>query len=136
MISDGSAFEMFKKLVIAQGGDVKQVEDTNLLPKAKFVETVTVTRGGYVAEVHARKIGELTVNMGAGREKKSDPVDHAVGVVVHTKVGDKVINGDPLFTLHLNDEKLIEYAKNEMMNAHKFSDEYIKPLPLFYGVVK
>ncbi len=136
VISDGSAWEMFKVLVVSQGGDVKEIEDTRLLPKAEFIETVKSSRDGYIAEVNARKIGELSVNMGAGREKKGDPVDHAVGVVVHTKVGDKVQEGDPLFTIHVNKENLIELAKNEMMDAYKFSDSKVKPLPLFYGVVK
>ena len=136
VISDGSAWQMFKDLVIAQGGDVKQIEDTSLLPKAEYIETVKTSRAGYIAEVNARKIGELAVNLGAGREKKGDLVDHAVGVVVHTKVGDKVEKGDALFTIHVNEEHLIGFAKNEMLAAHKFSDTWVKPLPLFYGVVK
>jgi len=136
VISDGSAWEMFKELVVSQGGDVKEIEDTGLLPKAEFIETVGSPQDGYIAEVNARKIGELSVNLGAGREKKGDPVDHAVGVVVDTKVGDKVQKGDPLFTIHVNKENLIGYAKKEMMDAHKFSDDPVKPLPLFYGVVK
>jgi pyrimidine-nucleoside phosphorylase len=136
VISDGSAWSMFKELVVSQGGDVIEIKDTRLLPKAKFIETVRSPFDGYIAEVNARKIGELSVNLGAGREKKGDPVDHAVGVVVHTKVGDKVQIGDPLFTIHVNKENLIELAKKEMMDAHKFSDAMVNPLPLFYGVVK
>lgn len=136
VIADGSALNMFKELVIAQGGDVRQIEDTSLLPKAKFVETVTASQTEFVSEIHARKIGELAVSLGAGRQKKGDFIDHAVGFIVHTNVGDKVEKGTPLFAVHVNDENMMDLAKREMMKAYKFSDVWVKPLPLFYGVVK
>ncbi len=136
VISNGSAWEMFRELVIAQGGNVHEVDDRSLIPKAQYIETITSPKNGYVAEVNERRIGELSVDIGAGRVKKSDQVDHAVGLVVHTKIGDKIRKGDPLFTIHLNDENLINFAKQEMMAAHKFSDAWVKPLPLFYGVVR
>jgi pyrimidine-nucleoside phosphorylase len=72
------------------------------------------------------------VALGAGRAKKSDPIDHAVGFVIHTKVGDKVGKGDPLFTIHANNEESLAEARDAVLAAHSFSDDLVEPLPLFY----
>jgi pyrimidine-nucleoside phosphorylase len=72
------------------------------------------------------------VALGAGRAKKGDPIDHAVGFLIHKKVGDKVEAGEPLFEIHANDaEKLVE-ARTNVLSAYAFSDEFVPPLPLFY----
>ncbi len=90
-------------LVQAQGGDVSFVDDPDKLPSAKIVEVVNAPQTGYLVQVDARRVGEAAVALGAGRAKKSDAVDHAVGFIVHHKVGDKVEAGEPLFTIHAND---------------------------------
>ncbi len=131
-IADGSAFEKFRVLVEAQGGDVSYVDDPDKLPRAKFVEVVKAPRSGWLAQVDARSVGEASVALGAGRAKKSDAVDHAVGFVIHHKVGDKVEKGEPLFTIHANDEKKQPEARERVLAAHVFSDEPVPPLPLFY----
>lgn len=131
-IADGSAFEKFRILVQAQGGDVSFVDDTTKFPRAKFVEVVNAPRSGSISQVHARGVGEAAVALGAGRAKKSDSVDHAVGFVIHTKVGDKVEAGDPLFTVHANDVKKLAEARKAVLAAHSFRDAVVKSLPLFY----
>lgn len=131
-LADGSAFEKFRVLVEAQGGDVSYVDHPDKLPKAKFVEVIKAPRGSWLAQVDARSVGEASVLLGAGRAKKSDVIDHAVGFVVHHKVGDKVEKGDPLFTIHANDEKKLAEARERVLAAHVFSDKPIPPLPLFY----
>ena len=131
-ISNGNAFEKFRVLVQAQGGDVSFVDDPEKLPKAKIVELVKSPQTGYLAQVDARSVGEAAVLLGAGRAKKSDAVDHAVGFVVHHKVGDKIEAGEPLFTIHANDrEKQAEGRKN-VLAAHVFSAAPVPPLRLFY----
>ncbi len=135
-IRDGTGWEKFRQLVIAQGGDVSYVDEPNKLPKANLIETVNAPRSGYLSGIHARVIGETAVVLGAGRAAKGDPVDHAVGIEVHRKVGDKVKEGEPLFTIHANDKKVLEAARETLLGAHTWSDEPVEPLPLFYGVVK
>jgi len=132
-IADGSALEKLRVLVRAQGGDVSYVDDPSKFPKAPYVEVVMSPRGGYVAEIQARTVGEAAVTLGAGRAKKSDPVDHAVGFVIHHKVGDKVQAGEPLFTIHANDEAKLEDAREAVLAAHQFSDHEVEKLPLFYS---
>jgi len=131
-VSNGTAFEKFRILVQAQGGDVSYVDDPEKLPRAKFVEVVKSPQTGYLAEVDARSVGEASVSLGAGRAKKSDAVDHAVGFIVHHKVGEKVEMGDPLFTIHVNDPKKQADARKNVLAGHVFSAAPVPPLPLFY----
>jgi pyrimidine-nucleoside phosphorylase len=131
-IADGSAFEKFRVLVQAQGGDVSYVEDTSKFPRAQQVEGVEAPRDGYIAQIQARRVGEAAVALGAGRARKSDPIDHAVGFVIHHKVGDQVKKGDPLFTIHANDQEKLAEARDAVLSAHAFSKEQVEPLPLFY----
>lgn len=131
-IADGSALEKLRILVQAQGGDISYIDDPSKFPKAEFVEVVLSPRSGYLAEVQARTVGEAAVTLGAGRAKKSDPVDHAVGFVVHHKVGDQVQAGDPLFTIHADDESKLAEAREAVLAAHRFSDMPTEKLPLFY----
>ncbi len=134
-LSDGRAWEMFRRLVQAQGGAVRVVDDPNLLPKASLVKVVRAARSGYLSEIHARMIGEAAVELGAGRAKKTDPVDHAVGFVIHHKVGDFVQQGEALFTVHANQAARLEEAVQAVVRAHQWSDVPVERLPLFYGVV-
>jgi len=89
-------------------------------------------RSGYLTQVQARSVGEAAVALGAGRAKKSDPIDHAVGFVIHRKVGDRVEKGEPLFTIHASDKAKLAEARDSVMTAHVFSEEAVEPLPLFY----
>jgi pyrimidine-nucleoside phosphorylase len=131
-IADGSAFKKFRVLVQAQGGDVSYVDDTTKFPQAQFVSVVNAPRNGSISQVQARSVGEAAVILGAGRAKKSDAVDHAVGFVIHKKVGDQVQMGEPLFTVHANDESKLAEAREAVLAAHSFSDTVVPPLPLFY----
>ena len=131
-VADGSAFEKFRVLVQAQGGDVSYVDDPSKFPRAKFVEVVKAPQDGNISQVHARIVGEAAVALGAGRAKKSDPVDHAVGFIIHKKVGDQVEKGEPLFTIHANNERKLAEARDVVLAAYSFTDEIVEPLPLFY----
>ena len=119
-------------MVDAQDGNLSYIDDPSRFPRAKFVEVVKAPRSGYISQVHARLVGEAAVALGAGRAKKSDPVDHAVGFLIHKKVGDKIEVGDALFTVHANDESKLAEAREAVLAAHAFSDDVITPLPLFY----
>jgi pyrimidine-nucleoside phosphorylase len=102
-------------------------------PAAQFIEVVKADRSGYLAEVHARIIGEAAVTLGAGRAKKGDPVDHAVGFIIHRKVGDFVEKDQPLFTIHANDAVKQAEARKTVLPAFKWSDQPVTLLPLFYS---
>lgn len=135
-ISSGAAWEKFCQLVKVQGGDVSYIEDPSKLPKAKLVETIKAERGGYLAEINAREVGETAVTLGAGRQKKGDPINHAVGIMIHRNVGDQLAAGDELFDIHADDQATLQEAKARVLAAHVWCDDPVEPLPLFYGVVK
>ncbi len=131
-IADGSAWEKFRVLVQAQGGDLAFVDDPVRLPKAGMIEAVRAPRSGFISQVHARTVGEASVALGAGRAKKGDPIDHAVGFLIHKKVGDRVEKDEPLFEIHANDPEKLAEARKSVLSAHIFNDESVPPLPLFY----
>ncbi|HEY60566.1 MAG TPA: pyrimidine-nucleoside phosphorylase [Anaerolineae bacterium] len=135
MISNGSALSKFRALVQAQGGDINVVKDPERLPSASFVEDLVAPQEGYLSQINARVIGETAVALGAGRAKKSDPIDLAVGLFVHRKVGDFLKLGERLFTIHANDTQHLEVAKEKLLQSLRWQSEPCKPLPLFYGVI-
>ncbi len=135
-LSDGSAFEKFRLLVKAQGGDVSMVDDPSLLPKSSIRHDITAERDGYLSKVNALDVGIASVMLGAGREKKGDPIDHAVGIIVHHKVGDRVNKGEVLFTVHANDQERLNAAVERLGSAIEWSDSPVEPLPLFYDTIR
>ncbi len=100
-LADGSGLAKFRDLVAAQGGDVSQVDDPSKLPRAPTVETLRAPRSAYVSAIAANQIGIASVRLGAGRDKKGDPIDHRTGIVLHAKVGDRVERGQPYADVHV-----------------------------------
>jgi pyrimidine-nucleoside phosphorylase len=135
-LREGKALEEFRTLVRIQGGDVDMVDHPDLLPQASLVEQVNAPREGYLAGIDARVVGEASVDLGAGRVKKGDPIDPAVGFIIHHKVGDLIKSGELLFTVHANSPEKLRQAKAAVLSAHTWSETPVDPLPLFYGVVQ
>jgi pyrimidine-nucleoside phosphorylase len=135
VLASGEALEKFRQLVMAQGGDVRYIDEPDRLPRAAYVNVIPASQGGYLAGLNARMVGETAVLLGAGRARKEDPVDHAVGIVVHHKVGEKVDAGAPLFTLHANDLERLQHAREILLASHTWSAEPVEPLPLFLDVI-
>ena len=131
-LATGAAWDKFVALVRAQEGNLNQVSNPDLLPHARIVEATPAPRSGFLTELNAREVGLAAVELGAGRLRKGDPIDHAVGVIVHYKVGDYVEKNTPLFTVHANDEEKLLLAGKRLLSAHAFADEPTKPYPLFY----
>ena len=136
VIANGQAWERFRDLVKAQDGDVSYVDDPDKLPLAPVIESVNAPRGGYLSGINARTVGEISVILGAGRAKKSDKIDHSVGIEIFHNVGDKLSEGDKLFTIHAKSDQDVERTRQTLLDAHTWSDDPVEPLPLFYGVVK
>lgn len=134
-LESGRALETFRRLVEVQGGDVRYVDEPDRLPAAPLIETVAAARNGYLLGINAREVGETSVELGAGRARKEDAIDHAVGIVIHHKVGDYVETGEPLFSIHANDSARLEAARARLLAAHQWSVEPVQPLPLFYDVI-
>ena len=89
-IKTGKALEKFKELVKRQNGDFSYIENINKFPRAKYILEVVSDINGYVNRINAQNVGEISRELGAGRFKKTDKIDHAVGIVLERKVGDYV----------------------------------------------
>lgn len=131
-LAAGSAWEKFADMVRAQGGDTDQIDNPDLLPQARLVRATPAPRSGYLAEIDAQAVGLAVAELGAGRAQKGDPIDHAVGVIIHYKVGEYVEADTPLFTIHANDDTKLSVAELRLIEAHKFSAEPVPPYPPFY----
>jgi pyrimidine-nucleoside phosphorylase len=131
-IASGAAWEKFVALIEAQGGDAREVEDPDRLPHAGLVEAVPAPRSGYLVELDAAEVGLAAAALGAGRTRKGEPIDHAVGVILHYNVGDFVESGTPLLTIHANDEEKLTRAQGRLLAAHRFATDPVPPYPLFY----
>ncbi len=136
MISSGKAFEMFHRLVKAQGGDVSYLDHIEKLPLAPVILDVAAEADGFITEFNARVVGETSVELGAGRAKKTDLIDHSVGFLIHKKVGDLVHRGDILFTVHSASQAAAAMARVKVLSGIHISSEKTSALPIFYGVVQ
>lgn len=132
----GDALKKFRQLVQAQGGDLTVVDDPDNLPKARVIDTIVSPRAGWLKEVDARVVGETSVVLGAGRQRKEDPVDHSVGIICYHKVGDRVAQGEPLFAVHARSQEDVAVARQALMTGVAWSDQPCPPLDLFYAVVQ
>lgn len=134
-LDNGQALTKFRMLVEAQGGDAEALDDLSRLPQARLMETVEAQESGHIAAVSALTIAQAAFELGAGREKKGDPIDLAVGVQVHVNVGDSTSKGQPLATIHANDESKLERSRSLIHEAIKISESPVEPLPLFYDTL-
>jgi pyrimidine-nucleoside phosphorylase len=134
-LDDGSAWHKFVEWITAQGGDRAVLEAPGLLPSAARVEDVAAPRAGYVAEIDAGQVGLACVRLGGGREKKGDPIDYAVGIVHHKKVGDRVEKGERLLTIYANDEARLSEARRHLLAVVRWSDEPVTPPPHIHKII-
>jgi len=134
-IKDGSAFMKFKDLVLAQGGDVSYVEDPGKLVLATERLDVGAPRAGYISQIHAGEVGLTAMELGAGRAQKDDPVDHSVGIEILHNVGDRVDEGELLFTVYAKNAEQAQVAAKRLLAAHVIRDKPVDALPLFYKTI-
>jgi pyrimidine-nucleoside phosphorylase len=118
-IADGSAHATYERWIRAQGGD----PDERALPEAPVLRTVEAPRGGYVAALGAIRVGVAALHLGAGRQTKTDTIDHAVGVVCLRKRGDEVAAGELLAEVHARDETTADESAAEVLAAYELGDE-------------
>jgi pyrimidine-nucleoside phosphorylase len=130
VLRDGSALAKLREMVAAQGGDVGQIDDPERLPQARVAAELPSPRGGYVASVDAETLAWIALELGAGRRRKGDAVDHAVGLVVQAKVGDLVRSGEPLIVVHCQDRSQLEPLAERLYGAFGWSELPVVKPPL------
>lgn len=135
-IDNGLAINKLREMISAQGGNANVVDDYSLFKQPKYTAEIFSECDGYIEHTDAEKIGIASVILGAGREKKGDPIDPSAGIVLKKKTGDYVKKGEPLAVFYTDDEGKIEGAKQEFLNAFTFGNEKTQPQKLIYKIIK
>jgi len=120
---DGSAYKKFKQAVQAQGGNPQALDKFELLPNATGMREITSPRGGYVAAIDAEDIGIASNMIGAGRDRKEDQIDPAVGIILEVKAGEKVDAGSVLCRIYYTREDRVEEAADMVEDAFRISGQ-------------
>jgi pyrimidine-nucleoside phosphorylase len=120
---DGSAYKKFKDVVAAQGGNPQALDKFELLPNATGMREVTSPRAGYVSSINAQDIGASSNMIGAGRDKKEDSIDPAVGIILEVKMGEKVDAGSVLCRLYYTREDRVDEAAEMVEDAFHVSSQ-------------
>ena len=134
VIADGSAFAKCKEMFAAQGGDTRVLDDYSLFEQPAASFELLAEQDGYIVANDAEKIGSASVLLGAGRQKKGDPLDFAAGITLHKKRGDYVKKGESLATFYGAADKF-EAAAAEYRSGLVYGTEKPEEAPLVYALV-
>jgi pyrimidine-nucleoside phosphorylase len=134
-LMDGSAYKKFKEVVEAQGGNPQALDRFELLPNATGMREIPSPRAGFVSAIMAEDIGRASTMMGAGRSRKEDEIDPAVGVILEVKVGEKVETGSVLCRLYYTGEENLEEAAELVEDAFHISGSRAEERELILEVV-
>ena len=134
VIADGSAFAKCKEMFAAQGGDTRVLDDYSLFEQPAASFELLAEQDGYIVANDAEKIGSASVLLGAGRQKKGDPLDFAAGITLHKKRGDYVKKGESLATFYGAADKF-EAAAAEYRSGLGYGPEKPEEAPLVYALV-
>jgi len=133
-LDGGAALERFRLMVEAQEGDPRVADDPwSVLPRAPVVQPIVSQRDGFLESVDAEAIGRASSRLGAGRKRKSDPIDPAVGIVFRPKVGDRLGQGQRIGEVHARDDDAANEASRAALATMTISDHAVSPLPLVHA---
>jgi len=134
-LEDGSAYNKFKEIIKAQGGDDNAIDNIENLPASKYIIEIKSEYDGYIENVDALNIAKACKILGAGRVKKEDNIDHAVGIVLNKKICDEVQKGEILAFVHANSQDSATEAINLVKKAYNFSETVPKMSELVYEII-
>ncbi len=121
LITSGAAFEKFKEMIKAQGGDLNVIDQPDLLPKTEFAQVFKSKKEGFISELNALDIGMASMKLGAGRATKDSKIDHGAGILLRKKIGDFVKKDEILATMFSNNQDGFEKAERLIDAAFKIS---------------
>ena len=125
VINSGLALSKLREFITESGGNGDLVDDYSILPTAKNKMEVFSNKEGYVSKIKAEEVGKAAMIIGAGRATKEDEVDHAVGLKILKKVGDKIGKDEKIAEIYYNDVKNVEDSKNMILDAYVFQNEKV-----------
>lgn len=134
-IDTGSALECFKELIKSQGGNPLVVDNYRLFPQPKYAERIIAERDGFISNVDAYKTAYACKLLGAGRERKTDPIDYSAGIYLNKIYGEPVSQGDVVATLYANDEGKLSLAREFLKEAFSYADYEQPHRNLIYRII-
>ena len=126
VINDGSALKILSKFIEESGGNKELVNNYDLLPKAKSVMEIFSEKEGYIKKIKTEEIGKAAMIIGAGRAKKEDEIDHAVGINIFKKVGEKIAKNEKIAEIYYNNGENVEESKNMILEAFVLTEEKVE----------
>ncbi|MFS8652222.1 MAG: pyrimidine-nucleoside phosphorylase [Caldibacillus sp.] len=134
-LRSGKALEKMRTFIVAQGGDGSVIEETDKLPRARYQIEFRAEKEGWIKCLHAENFGHAAGLLGAGRTTKESEINLAVGLVLHKKVGDFVQKGEPLVTIHTDEENIAE-VEQILAESIEISPEKVEKEPLIFDVIQ
>ena len=135
-LSSGRALEKFARMVEAQGGNPRVIDDPSLLPQAALRQLIVSNSTGFVTGVNARTVGRVSMALGAGRETVESRIDPSVGILLNKKIGDRVEKGEPLCAVFYNQPAKFEAVRQPLVEAFVISPDRIEPPPLIKRILE
>ncbi|MDQ0915735.1 pyrimidine-nucleoside phosphorylase [Paenibacillus sp. V4I5] len=134
IVMNGRALETFKRFIASQGGDPNVVDQPELLPTAAYHFEVLAEKDGFINQINAEQIGIAAMLLGAGRAKKEDQIDYAVGLTLNKKIGDEVKVGESICTIHANQQD-VKAVETMIQGAYRIENSKPAPVQLIYDVI-
>ena len=132
----GLAYSKFKEWISYQGGNIEWIENTDMIPKAKYTFEVKAEQDGWMSKMDTAAIGNVSSMLGAGRVTKDDVIDFSAGIIINKKTGDCVKRGETLCTLYTNNELAIANAQKMYLSCVSISSASVdKPILIFDRIV-
>jgi len=113
-LENGAGLDVLRRMVKAQGGDARVIDDPARLPQAKLQLDVLAPKAGYVAAIDAYSLGMLAIELGAGRTRADQLIDYSAGFELQAVVGQKVTKGAPLITIHASNRRLVDSVRDRV----------------------
>lgn len=135
-IHSGAAVAKLAEVIAAQGGDARQIEQPELLPTAPVRSMLVSPRSGYIAGIEAERMGLASMQLGAGRFKKGEQIDHRTGFILQAKMGDYRQASDPLVEIHARSEAEASAIEDMLLSCYTWSDAPITGGPLIYETIR
>ncbi|MDY0092104.1 MAG: thymidine phosphorylase [Candidatus Vecturithrix sp.] len=135
ILANGTGLQKFQQLVERQGGDPALIADPSKFRRAAHQFRVLAQRSGYVQQIQSEAVGVASMWLGAGRERLDSVIDHAVGIILHKKIGDSVKSGEALCTLEYNDDARLQDAVVQLQHAYMIGDIPPEKSPLIKKIL-
>ena len=136
VIKNGTALKILAEFIGESGGNKDLINDYGLLPKASYVMEIFSKNEGYIKKIKTEEIGKAAMIIGAGRAKKEDEVDHAVGINIFRKVGEKIGKNEKIAEIYYNDDKNVNESKNMVIDAFVITSEKVEEPKAIFEIIE